>query len=141
MLPCSRSAHVQQLCRPSLLLDKEFEGIEGNLKALEEAMPGADVRKMVAAQPLFLSEDIKVILGELRRCALAHQSSSATRGWVTCSRWPDCSCRVFASLQPGKDLREIVRLLGQDPKLSDLLVLRLDVRAQVREGMPRMKYP
>ena len=48
---------------------------------------------------------------------------------------------VIASLQPGKELREIVSLLAKDPKLSDLLVLRLDVRAQVRQGMPRLKYP
>ena len=81
--PCSSSAHIQQPCRPSLLLDKEFQGIEGNLKALEEAMPGADVRQMVAAQPLFLSEDIKVILGELRRCAFAHLNRflQSVNGW------------------------------------------------------------
>ncbi len=45
------------------------------------------------------------------------------------------------SLQPKKDMKEIVRLLGQDPKLASLLILRLDVRSQVREGVPRLRYP
>ena len=44
--------------------------MEGNLRQLQEAMPGADVQRMVEQQPLFLSEDVEVIMTELRRCEL-----------------------------------------------------------------------
>ena len=38
-------------------------------------------------------------------------------------------------------MTETVRLLAQDPKLASLLILRLNVRSQVRDGVPRMRYP
>jgi hypothetical protein len=48
-------------------LEEEFDRIEGNLRQLQVALPGADVQRMVEQQPLFLSEDVDVIMAELRR--------------------------------------------------------------------------
>ena len=38
-------------------------------------------------------------------------------------------------------MQETVALVGKDPKLAGLLVLRLNVRNQVRQGVPRQQYP
>lgn len=38
-------------------------------------------------------------------------------------------------------LAEIVDLLAGDNKFAGLLILRLNVRAQVRQGVTRMRYP
>ncbi len=53
--------------RLSMLLDEEFSLIEGNLEKLQATLPGADVVSLVEQQPLFLFEDMEVILAELRR--------------------------------------------------------------------------
>lgn len=50
-----------------MLLDEEFNLIEGNLKKLHDSLPGADVVSLVEQQPLFLFEDLEVIMGELQR--------------------------------------------------------------------------
>lgn len=50
-----------------MLLDEEFFAIEGNLEKLQAILPGADVVSLVEQQPLFLFEDMEVILAELRR--------------------------------------------------------------------------
>ncbi|CAL8460794.1 g325 [Coccomyxa elongata] len=75
--------------RLSMLLDEEFSLIEGNLEKLQATLPGADVVSLVEQQPLFLFEDMEVILAELR------------------------SLR-----QPGKSMQETVALVGKDPKLA-----------------------
>ncbi len=48
---------------------------------------------------------------------------------------------VCGSLKPAMALPDIVSLLADDAKFASLLLLRLDVRAQVRQGVPRMRYP
>jgi hypothetical protein len=50
-----------------MLLDEEFNLIEGNFKKLHDSLPGADVVSLVEQQPLFLFEDLEVIMGELQR--------------------------------------------------------------------------
>ena len=63
---------VQELhiaSRPSVLLEEEFQNIEAKLRALETALPGANVRSLCEQQPLFLNTDVGVVLEEIRRCA------------------------------------------------------------------------
>lgn len=55
------------IIRPSMLLDEEFQLIERNLKKLHDMLPGTDVVSLVEQQPLFLFEDLDVIMGELQR--------------------------------------------------------------------------
>ena len=50
-----------------MLLDEEFDLVEPNYEKLKEALPGTDVQHLVEQQPLFLFEDLDVIMGELRR--------------------------------------------------------------------------
>jgi hypothetical protein len=45
------------------------------------------------------------------------------------------------SLLPGESLAHIVSLVSKDTKLANLFVLRLDIRSQVKQGVPRMRYP
>ncbi|CAL5219193.1 g981 [Coccomyxa viridis] len=97
--------------RPTILQDEEFGQLQGNLEQLQNALPGADVLNLAAQQPLFLFEDVNAILGEMQ------------------------------SLKPAMALPDIVSLLADDAKFASLLLLRLDVRAQVRQGVPRMRYP
>ena len=37
-------------CRPTILQDEEFSQVQGNLEGLQNALPGADVLKLVAQQ-------------------------------------------------------------------------------------------
>jgi hypothetical protein len=50
-----------------MLLDEDFSIVEQQLQKLQETLPGTDVHQLVQRQPLFLFEDLDVILAELRR--------------------------------------------------------------------------
>ena len=110
-------------------------------------------------QPMFLFEDVDAILVEMQRsaccllpavaCPAVHAISSLSSSMtcLTCACWlphaqPDalfvCS---HGSLKPNMAIPDIVSLLARDGRFAGLLLLRLDVRAQVRQGVPRMKYP
>ncbi len=101
-------------------------------------------------QPLFLFEDINAILGEMQRWGSVlcfgsfHISLSRLSSFLPFPPGTVCSTMmpaVCGSLKPAMALPDIVSLLAGDPKFASLLLLRLDVRAQVRQGGPRMRYP
>lgn len=53
--------------RPSILLDNEWNLIEGNLNKLRKHYKEEDISRMVAVEPVLLVEDIEEILKELSR--------------------------------------------------------------------------
>lgn len=56
------------LCRPTLVLDNEFNGIPAAMGVLQHWFEADAIDHMVQEQPLFLIEDVEDAISSLNRC-------------------------------------------------------------------------
>lgn len=62
-------------CRPQLLLEEEFSGIDTAANKLKELFPGVKIDILVERVPLLLVEDVDIIVRELSRSETSRLSS------------------------------------------------------------------
>lgn len=125
--------------RPSLLLDGEWERVEGGVRQLAARYTEEEAARLASAEPLLLVEDLEQILEELGRCAssvcrclslraclLAMPAAGVPAARLGKSRQPaqpsprPCRCRLLPQQQPRAALLANPGLAGSVSRLSHL---------------------